>query len=199
MRILLTGGSACGKSTFAEHLVMQFAQPRYYVATMRSYDEESLIKIARHQAARREKGFETIERDVDIASVEVPPGSTVLLECLCNLTANELIDGYNQVYLQAYEKIIDGVMVLASRCANIIVVTNDVGSGTAGGYDYSTNLYVEVLGRLNAELAASFDVVYELICGIPLLLKGKPVEVAAGGQPAAGSPTTAAHPREVAP
>jgi len=172
MRILLTGGSACGKSTYAEHLATQFPQPRFYVATMRAYDEESLIKIARHQETRKEKGFETIERDVDIAGIEVPPNATVLLECLCNLTANELIDNYNQVFLQAYDKILDGVLSLAEQCENIIVVTNDVGSGTTGGYDYSTNLYVETLGKLNAELASRFDVVYELICGIPLLLKG---------------------------
>ena len=37
MNILLTGGSGCGKSSFAESLVMKFPLPRWYVATMQSY------------------------------------------------------------------------------------------------------------------------------------------------------------------
>ena len=60
MIILLTGGSACGKSTYAESIAVKTPMPRYYIAAMKPYGEESEIKIARHRAMRGEKGFTTI-------------------------------------------------------------------------------------------------------------------------------------------
>lgn len=178
MNILLTGGSANGKSTYAEKLAAACAPPVYYLATMRPYGEESLAKIARHLAMRAERGFRTVERDVRVASFVPDAGATVLLECLCNLTANELFDNNGTADASAAERILADIAALESRCENLIVVTNDVGSGFAGipaaGYSASTRLYVEILGLLNATLAARFDLVCELVCGIPLLLKGTP-------------------------
>jgi adenosylcobinamide kinase/adenosylcobinamide-phosphate guanylyltransferase len=129
---------------------------------------------------RQEKGFETIERDVDVASVTVPPGATVLLECLCNLAANEIFDEEGHIDKAAPKRILAGISLLEERCENLIVVTNDVGSESCEGFDASTRLYVEELGRMNALLAARFDVVYELVCGIPLVLKGSPIEAEEG-------------------
>ena len=77
MKILLTGGSGCGKSTFAESLVMKFPLPRWYVATMRSYGAESELKIARHRAMRSTKGFETIESQTDVGKIDLPQGRGV--------------------------------------------------------------------------------------------------------------------------
>ena len=38
--ILLTGGSACGKSTYAEEICMKCHSPKYYLAAMQPYGEE---------------------------------------------------------------------------------------------------------------------------------------------------------------
>ena len=170
MKILLTGGSGCGKSSFAEKLVMQFPLPRWYVATMRSYGAESEAKIARHRAMRRPKGFETVESPTDVGEILLPGRGTVLLECLCNLTANEMFDdeGWER---DPFDKILREVRLLAERADNLILVTNDVGSD-GESYSESTLRYVGALGRLNQAFAAEFDTVYELACGIPLLLKG---------------------------
>jgi adenosylcobinamide kinase/adenosylcobinamide-phosphate guanylyltransferase len=173
MRVLLTGGSACGKSTFAEQLALRLPAPHYYLATMRPFDEETLERIARHRKARRTKGFLTVERDVDIAGVAFSEGATVLLECLCNLVANELFDDAGAVDEATFDRVLAGLTSLEERCENLIVVTNDVGRGSPGSYHPSTRLYVEVLGRLNAVLAERFDTVWELVCGIPVPLKGK--------------------------
>jgi len=63
------------------------------------------------------------------------------------------------------------VRALRAQCAHLIVVTNDVGSD-GGGYDELTERYIETLGRVNRRLAAEADTVCELVCGIPLPLKG---------------------------
>lgn len=171
MRILLTGGSACGKSTYAETLAVRLAAPRYYIATMRIFDDESQKKVDQHRKMRKTKNFITIERDTDIHLIRLPQRSTVLLECMCNLTANEMFDNYGNI-TDVYDKIISGIESLASQCENLIVVTNDVGSD-GGEYNAGTREYIKTLGRLNISLAQRFDCVYELVCGIPLVLKGR--------------------------
>ncbi len=171
MRILLSGGSACGKSTCAEALAVRCAGPLYYLATMRPYGAESEKKIMRHRAMRMEKGFVTIERDTDVGTVTFPARGTVLLECMCNLAANEMFDESGTIR-DVYEKLLADVEALSERCDTLIVVTNDVGSDGCE-YESSTRRYIELLGRVNNVLAARFDVVYELVCGIPVVRKGR--------------------------
>ena len=171
MMILLTGGSGCGKSTFAEKLAVARPGPRYYIAAMQPYDEECLKKIARHREMRRDKGFETLERQRDMETLRLPGRGTVLLECLCNLTANEMFapDGTMR---DVYDKILRGIDALRAQSEELIVVTNDVGSDTEE-YTPETLCYVQTLGRLNRALAEKADTVCELVCGIPLVLKGE--------------------------
>ena len=169
--ILLTGGSACGKSTFAEMLAAKHPRPRYYIAAMRPYGEESEIKIERHRIMRAEKGFFTIERYTDIAGLRLPGRGIVLLECLCNLTANEMFDR-DGAGPGAAEAIIKGIESLKKQSSFLIVVTNEVGSGIEN-YDDLTPEYIEVLGYINRRAAKMADTVLELVCGIPLLIKGE--------------------------
>lgn len=171
MLILLTGGSGCGKSTFGESLVLRFPLPRYYVATMRPYGEESEQKIWRHRELRKEKRFETIERQTDIGGIVLPDKGTVLLECLCNLSANEMFDDFGNE-CDPFGKIMDGIHRLSAQAENLVVITNDVGTDCED-YSDSTLRYVDLLGRLNRAVAAEADTVCELVCGIPIVLKGE--------------------------
>lgn len=169
--ILLTGGSACGKSSYAESLCLRFQQPRYYIAAMRPYGEGSQVKIERHRQQRMGKGFETIERYTDLAGLVLPERGTVLLECICNLTANEMFDETGNM-VDPCETVLAGVEALRRQCETLVVVTNDVGSDNKE-YDPGTRAYIRALGRINAALAQQADSVYELVCGIPLVLKGE--------------------------
>ena len=171
MRILLTGGSGCGKSTYAEQLARELPAPRYYLATMRPYEAESRAKIARHQAQRADAGFVTIERETDVGGIDFPARGTVLLECMCNLLANEMFDDLGNER-DVYDAILAEILALEEKCDTLIVVTNEVGSD-GGAYGASTARYIETIGRLNGALAARFDAVAELVCGIPLVLKGQ--------------------------
>ena len=172
MRILITGGASSGKSTYAEALARGLCAPRYYIATMRPYGEEGLAKIRRHRAGRADKGFITIERDTNVASLSLPARGTALLECMCNLTANEMFDENTFAMRDPYDDIMAGVRALEAQCAHLIVVTNEIGCAGCA-YDEPTKRYIDVLGRLNQALAARFDSVCELVCGIPVTLKGE--------------------------
>ena len=120
MLILLTGGSACGKSSYGEKLAVLGPKPLYYIAAMQPYDDECLKKIARHRELRKDKGFLTIEQYTGVDTLELPEtGGTALLECLCNLTANEM-------YIQPddptdpVEKVVAGVKNLQRQTDTLI-------------------------------------------------------------------------------
>jgi len=174
--ILLTGGSANGKSTYAEKLLSAMPSPRIYIAAMKPYGDGAEQKIARHREMRAGKGFISVEKYSDVGETEIPSGASALLECMCNLTANEMFDDDGNL-LDAHDKILGDVKKLASKCENLIIVTNEVGSGAAKlektipGYNDLNLYYVNLLGRLNAELAENADEVYEVVVGIPVKLK----------------------------
>ena len=92
MLTLVTGGSGSGKSAFAEDRVLSFGDAqRIYIATMHPFDEESHKRIERHQKMRAGKGFETVECYTGLKNVKLPAGCVVLLECMSNLVANEML------------------------------------------------------------------------------------------------------------
>ena len=170
MKILFTGGSACGKSTLAEAIAARMPEPRYYIAAMIPRSSDDHRRVLRHQKHREGTGFVTIERYTDIAGLNLPQGGTVLLECLCHLTANEIFEP-NGAGTHTKQKILQGLDLLAQKADNLIVITNDVSSD---GLDYDEDVifYVQTVGEINSELAERFDCVCEMCCGIPLLLKG---------------------------
>ena len=92
MLTLVIGGSASGKSAFAERLAVQSGLPRFYVATMRVWDAESERRVARHRDMRREKRFDTLECPIGLDRLILPARGTALLEDMGNLVANELYD-----------------------------------------------------------------------------------------------------------
>lgn len=58
MLTLVSGGSASGKSEFAESLVVNSGcENRWYLATMLPYDEECHRRIARHRQMRAKKAL----------------------------------------------------------------------------------------------------------------------------------------------
>ena len=167
MIVLVTGGSGCGKSTWAEKLVAALPnENRVYIATMQVYDDESVKRVARHRMQRADKGFRTIECEKDLASADVENGSIVLLEDLVNLMANEMFDGGDT------SSIVPALHALAKKCRHLIMVTNDVFSD---GIEYaeSTQEYLRQLAQINSAAAEIADCVVEVVYSIPVALKGE--------------------------
>ena len=171
MMILLIGGSGCGKSFYAERICSFSKAPRYYLAAMQPYGEEGRKRVERHRAMRAGKGFETIERYHDYASLVLPARGTALLECVANLTANEMFDE-NGTQRDPVDRVLSGIDALQQQCDLLVVITNDVGSDGIC-YASSTAEYIHALGTINAAIAEKADTVIEMVAGIPILLKGE--------------------------
>lgn len=170
MRTLVIGGAASGKSEYAESLAVRHHVPRFYIATMMPFDKEDIQRIEKHRAMRAEKGFFTAEQYTDLKSLILPERGTVLLECLGNLTANELF-AETGAHEGTFESVMNGIEALEAQCDDLVVVTNDVHSD-GSSYEAETLCYIETLGHINRTLAARFERVVELVCGIPLSVKG---------------------------
>lgn len=167
---VVTGGSGSGKSAFAEQCILDCqGNKRIYIATMYPFDEESHRRIARHRAMRAEKKFTTIERYTDLEHLMIPQGADVLLECMSNLTANEIYQeggaGDNTV-----KAVLNGIHHLLEQAGNLVVVTNEVFSDGIT-YDPETEKYLEKLGAINCQMAQIADTVTEVVYGIPIFHK----------------------------
>ena len=191
MMELVTGGSGSGKSAYAEETLCRLDSfpdrgqgnetgtqqdgQRYYIATMPSWDKETEKKIAKHRAMRAGKGFCTLEWYTDfeerLERADCPgmEGADILVECLSNLTANEMYmeggAGKNTA-----DAVIRGILCLRDRCRNLVVVTNDVFSESAEDSP-EMRIYKETLGRINCALAEAANRVTEVVCGIPCTVK----------------------------
>lgn len=167
MFTFVIGGAASGKSEYAESVVLGLPGRRVYLAAMRPMDRECRERIEKHRRARRYKGFETVERYTDLAGLPGLEGANLLLECMSNLTANELYDPEGG----GAEAVLRGVDSLLARCGHLTVVSNEVFSG-GGDWEAGTRAYLRTLAEVNRILADRADRAVEVVCGLPNVLKG---------------------------
>ena len=171
--MLFRSGSGSGKSEYAENQAVMLSKkedlPLYYIATMKPFGEEGKRRVERHRRLRSGKGFFTVEHYVNLKQLILPGEGVVLLECLSNLTANEMFEPVGAGE-HTPEEIMDGIGKIRSSSRHLIVVTNDIFSDGIT-YDKTTEQYQRYLGRVNRELAREADEVMEVVCGIPLQLK----------------------------
>jgi len=171
---LILGGSASGKSSYAEALSLSLRTGAkegtclYYLATLENRgDPEMLVKIARHQRLRRGNGFETIECPRNLRAVlsvieKIPQRPVVLLDCLGNLMANEMFSENPQT-----ESLYPDLLALAGASEALILVGNLIFSD-GQSYDEATNRYITGLASLQNKLASRAAEVTELVSGIPV-------------------------------
>ncbi len=183
MFTFVIGGAASGKSEYAEELILKAGpMPRIYIATMEPFDSESRARVARHRALRAGKGFQTIECYTGLEKIQLPGRGAVLLECIGNLTANELYsparaaanaetDETDETDKAAEAAVLRGVDNLLSQCRELVVVSNEVFSG-GWNYEGDTFRYLRVLADINRALAGRAGRVAEIVCGRAVYYKG---------------------------
>ena len=146
--------------------------------------KEAEARIARHKELRTGKGFETVECPASIARVIQECHPAVLLECLSNLTANEMFCGTETndttgeetlvIRHEVAQKISDEIIRLSEHAEYLVVVTNEVFSDGLP-YEGETPEYIRELGQVNRFLAQKADGVVEVVYGIPVWRKGREV------------------------
>lgn len=186
---IVYGGSASGKSSYAESFAMslQGEGRLLYIATMYPYkwntteiDPETMQRIERHRAMRADKGFDTVECYRHVEHIVAKRQDVLLLECMSNLLANEMYlepdsnagSDMAETMSPVSNKIVQALIDLSTRVQELVIVTNDVFSD--GGnliYDESTREYVKNLAEINCALAREAATVTEVVCGIPVIVK----------------------------
>ena len=172
MFLVITGGSGSGKSAYAEQCVLDLGPAqRIYVATMFPFDAECDRRIQRHREMRKLKQFSTLECYTGLKTADIPEDSVVLLECMSNLTANEMYQA-NGAGERTVEEILAGIRYLLGRVRHLVVVTNEIFSDGID-YDPETVRYQSYLGQINSEMGRMADRVTEVVYGIPITVKGE--------------------------
>ena len=173
---LITGDSGSGKSAYAEKRIWGLHEtnknaPLIYIATMQPFGAEAEARIERHKRLREGKGFMTVECFTGLEKLFIDCGSDVLLECVGNLTANEMF-GTERVDPGCVQRIERGADMLAGKCRNLCIVTNEVFSdGTDYGAD--TDMYMRALADINIYIAGIADKVTEVVYSVPVVIKGE--------------------------
>ena len=203
MLSVITGGSGSGKSAYAENYISDTALKydncnKYYIATMKVYDDEGQKKVERHKNLRRGKGFITIEQPNDIERMLVTLEKSynlsfgffdtnyfkqdaicknvALLECMSNLVANEMFtldENGNSKIVSVQEvcnKVTNGIKVINDYFEDLVIVTNNVFEDGVL-YDDSTMRYIEALGIVNQQIAIMADHVIEVVVGLPVVIR----------------------------
>jgi adenosylcobinamide kinase/adenosylcobinamide-phosphate guanylyltransferase len=178
-RTLLLGGARSGKSGQAEARMraLRPAAPVTYVATsgQRPDDAEWAQRLAAHRA-RRPADWVTQET-TDVAAVlrAAAPGAPVLVDCL-SLWLAEALDaagtwqhepgtgGRERSLRQVAAAVADLVAAVRDTAAYVVLVSNEVGAGVVPEHD-SGRVYRDLLGTLNADLAAVCDEVCLVVAG----------------------------------
>ena len=181
MLILVSGGSGSGKSEYAEKIAVKYFRDRkdenaelFYVATMVSFDEETDRRIERHRKLRTGKGFCTIECPTHLEAVKGQSGDVMLVECMSNLLANEMYARDGQLTAASEEElsvILEAIDGRVEQVETVVIVTNEIFSD-GKTYDPSTERYRKWLGYLNRELVKRAMTVVEVVCAIPVCVKG---------------------------
>lgn len=186
---IVYGGSASGKSSYAESFAMslQGEGRLLYIATMYPYkwntteiDPETMQRIERHRTMRADKGFDTVECYRHVEHIVAKRQDVLLLECMSNLLANEMYlepdsnagSDMAETMSPVSNKIVQALIDLSTRVQELVIVTNDVFSdGGSLTYDESTREYVKNLAEINCALAREAATVTEVVCGIPVIVK----------------------------
>ncbi|MCA0328345.1 MAG: bifunctional adenosylcobinamide kinase/adenosylcobinamide-phosphate guanylyltransferase [Actinobacteria bacterium] len=180
-RTLVTGGARSGKSHRAESLLA--AEPHVrYVATggAREGDAEWASRVALHRG-RRPSTWTTLET-LDVVAVLADGRGPVLVDCLALWLAGVLDRARAWESVAGTAARAESLAAVERECArlveavrlcttDVVLVTNEVGSGVVPEHE-SGRLYRDLLGSLNARIAAVCDDVELVVAGRPLTLRG---------------------------
>lgn len=163
----IIGGSASGKSAWAEAFTASAGKSKVYLATSTIHDAEMQAKINQH-VARRDTSWTLIEAPMHLAPVlsGLQPGQICLIDCATMWLSNHMLASSDLA--NARSAFLNAISTCA---ANLVIVSNEVGQGIVPD-NATARQFREAQGRLNIALAARADLVVQINTGLPLVLKG---------------------------
>lgn len=168
---LILGGVRSGKSRYAQRLGMS-ANHVVVLATAQASDEEMRLKIEKHRR-ERPPTWKTVEVpvDLDVAIAEHGrDGGLLLVDCLTTFTGNLMsLEGGNEEAIFAHINRL--CVALQSTTAQVVIVSNEVGSGIVPAYPAGRQ-FRDLLGEINQRVALIARNVILMIAGCPLAIKG---------------------------
>lgn len=174
--VLLLGGARSGKSSLAERLAATYQGEVSVLATAEAIDDDDMSdRIARHRHDRPDDWL-TIEEPLHVASAAGRAAGCLIVDCMTVWLGNAMHHGWGEERITGEVSALTSV--LRSRPEPSVVVSNEVGLGihpeTALGREYR-----DILGRVNARLAAASRESYFVLAGRSLRLDA--VEPTLGG------------------
>jgi adenosylcobinamide kinase/adenosylcobinamide-phosphate guanylyltransferase len=172
---LILGGARSGKSCFAEKLAARYLDKNdlsnniIYIATATAGDEEMRQRIQDHQASRP-KSWQLIEEPFYLSSVleqHQKTSNIIIIECLTLWLSNWLCTNDDENWQEEKQAFME---IITDMSANLIIVSNEVGSGIVPIGNLSRE-FVDEAGWLNQALSQLANNVTLVVAGCPLQLK----------------------------
>ena len=165
--VFITGGVRSGKSSFAEHYLMdKLAKRNVYIASGVAVDNEMRERIKRHQDDRKNHPVEwvTFEQPRHIEQIipHIQKGDGILWDCVTTWLANELYDGQME---KVEERLYETIDQLLEKAKVVVIVSNEVLDEAISNYEF-TALYQAWIGRTHQQLVAKADCAFEMEYGI---------------------------------
>ncbi|MDT7515395.1 bifunctional adenosylcobinamide kinase/adenosylcobinamide-phosphate guanylyltransferase [Rhodoferax mekongensis] len=181
---LILGGQKSGKSRRAELIARQWVQQSadhraVMIATAQPWDDEMRLRIARHQQERAERvpGMSTVEEPLALAEAiaqHSTPATLVVVDCLTLWLTNQLMPAdfeQNSPPAPMDSARAASLLIAISQAPGpVVLVGNEIGLGVIP-MGREVRAFVDALGRLNQQVAATCERVTLMAAGLPLTLK----------------------------
>ena len=181
---LILGGQKSGKSRRAELLARVWLDASHQhravlIATAQPWDEEMRQRIVAHQSDRAERvpGMTTVEEPLALAKAITRHSTAetlVVVDCLTLWLTNQLMpassDSNSSEVISDYACVDTLLIAISSALGPVILVGSEIGLGVIP-MGREVRAFVDALGRLNQDVAATCQRVTLMAAGLLIPLK----------------------------
>jgi len=174
MICFITGGARSGKSAYAQAAALAISECPLYLATAVDMpeDPEFAQRIARHRQDRDQR-WSCIEEPLEFSALDLDH-RVVVIDCV-TLWLSNLLEKHLQDADQALSDLQHQVDLLAERQGEFFIISNEIGMGVHASSALARK-FTDLQGWANQYIAAKADRVIFMVSGIPLPVKGSPVQ-----------------------